>query len=46
MPLAEQIDLLYKTGYVAECNDAMAKQYGFKKTPTLSASLWIIFKTR
>ena len=35
LPLNEQIDLLYKNGYVAECNNAMAKQFGFKEPSDL-----------
>jgi PAS domain S-box-containing protein len=27
---AEQIDLMYRHGYMAECNDAMARMYGFR----------------
>lgn len=26
----EQIDLIYRHGYMAECNDAMARMYGFR----------------
>ncbi|HKP70256.1 MAG TPA: PAS domain S-box protein [Pyrinomonadaceae bacterium] len=29
LPTSEQVRLAYKHGYLAECNDAMAKQYGF-----------------
>ncbi len=31
----EQIDLLYKNGYIAECNKAMAAQYGYAQTSDL-----------
>jgi PAS domain S-box-containing protein len=31
LPVEEQIDLCYKHGYLAECNDAMAQMYGFEK---------------
>src|SRR5262245_16324189 len=27
-PVEEQIDLLFRTGFLAECNDAMARMYG------------------
>lgn len=27
---AEQVDLMYMHGYMAECNDAMARMYGFR----------------
>jgi PAS domain S-box-containing protein len=29
LPADEQIELLYKHGYVAECNDTMARMYGY-----------------
>ena len=29
LPTPEQVRLAYRHGYLAECNDAMAKQYGF-----------------
>lgn len=29
LPAAEQISLIYEHGYLAECNNAMAAQYGF-----------------
>jgi PAS domain S-box-containing protein len=29
LPLDEQIEMLYKHGYLAECNDAMARMYGY-----------------
>ena len=29
LPTAEQVRLAYEHGYLAECNDAMARQYGF-----------------
>ena len=29
LPTAEQVRLAFRHGYLAECNDAMAKQYGF-----------------
>lgn len=29
LPTNEQVRLAYRYGYLAECNDAMAKQYGF-----------------
>ncbi len=31
LPLKNQIDLIYKYAYLAECNDAMARMYGLKK---------------
>ncbi|HUQ33553.1 MAG TPA: PAS domain S-box protein, partial [Pyrinomonadaceae bacterium] len=30
LPEDEQIDLCYRYGYLAECNDAMAEMYGFR----------------
>jgi PAS domain S-box-containing protein len=30
LPEDEQIDMLYRFGYLAECNDAMARQYGYE----------------
>jgi PAS domain S-box-containing protein len=29
LPIDEQIDLVYRYAYLAECNDAMARMYGF-----------------
>jgi PAS domain S-box-containing protein len=29
LPMEEQIDYIYRHGYLAECNDVMAKQYGY-----------------
>ncbi len=31
LPEGEQIELFYKHAYLAECNDAMARMYGFEK---------------
>jgi PAS domain S-box-containing protein len=30
LPEDEQIDLIFKYGYIAECNDAMARAYGYQ----------------
>jgi len=30
LPLSEQIDAFYQYGYLAECNDTMARQYGYR----------------
>lgn len=35
MPLEEQVRALYKLGYVAECNDAMARMYGYGRANEL-----------
>jgi two-component system, cell cycle sensor histidine kinase and response regulator CckA len=35
LPVAEQIALSLKSGYIAECNDAMAKMYGFSEAKEL-----------
>ncbi len=35
LPFEKQIELIYKHGFIAECNDAMAKQYGFKHAQDL-----------
>ena len=29
LPVDQQIELFYKYGYLAECNDAMARMYGY-----------------
>ncbi len=29
MPAEEQVDLIYKRGYIAECNNALAQMYGY-----------------
>lgn len=31
LPVDEQIEAFYRDGYLAECNDAMAKMYGYEK---------------
>ena len=31
LPADEQIELYYKRGYLAECNDAMARMYGYER---------------
>lgn len=35
LPASDQIDLFYKNGFMAECNDAMARQYGLEKASEL-----------
>ncbi len=35
LPVNEQIRLLYRHGFLSECNDAMARQYGFAKAKEL-----------
>lgn len=30
LPFEEQIDLFYRYGYLAECNETMARQYGYR----------------
>jgi PAS domain S-box-containing protein len=34
----EQIDRIYRFGYLAECNDAMARQYGLERASQLTGS--------
>lgn len=36
MPVQEQVDYIYDHGYMAECNDAMAKMYGYGKAEDLA----------
>jgi PAS domain S-box-containing protein len=31
LPVAEQVDRAFQSAYLAECNDAMARMYGFEK---------------
>lgn len=38
LPTAEQIDRVYQHAYLAECNDAMAKMYGFRDAYDLMGS--------
>jgi PAS domain S-box-containing protein len=38
LPAAEQIDRVYQHAYLAECNDAMAKMYGFRDAYDLMGS--------
>ena len=35
LPLEEQIRLMHKTAYVAECNDSLARMYGFERRQDL-----------
>ena len=35
LPADEQIDLFYQHGYLAECNDAMARMYGYERADDL-----------
>ena len=34
----EQIEMLYKYGYLAECNDAMARMYGYERADQIQGS--------
>jgi hypothetical protein len=38
LPEDDQIDQLYRFGYLAECNDAMARQYGLERASQLTGS--------
>ncbi|HEV7919176.1 MAG TPA: ATP-binding protein [Thermoanaerobaculia bacterium] len=38
LPPEEQIDLFYRHGYLAECNDAMAAMYGFASREELTGA--------
>jgi PAS domain S-box-containing protein len=35
LPEDEQIEMLYRFGYLAECNDAMARMYGYERADQL-----------
>lgn len=35
LPAEEQVDLIYKRGYISECNDTLAHMYGFKTSAEL-----------
>ncbi len=35
LPIDRQVDLAYEYGYLAECNDTMARQYGFESAPDI-----------
>jgi signal transduction histidine kinase len=35
LPAAEQLEMLYDHGYLAECNDAMARMYGYARADDL-----------
>ena len=37
LPVDQQVRSAYEHGYLAECNDAMARQYGFDRLTKLSA---------
>ncbi|HJS20753.1 MAG TPA: PAS domain S-box protein [Anaerolineales bacterium] len=32
LPAAEQVDLIYQRGYIAECNDVLAQMYGYQSS--------------
>jgi diguanylate cyclase (GGDEF)-like protein/PAS domain S-box-containing protein len=38
LPENEQIDLFYRFAYLAECNDVMAKMYGFERAEELTGA--------
>src|SRR5215213_4256817 len=38
LPEDEQIELCYQRGYLAECNDAMARMYGFLKAEEIAGA--------
>lgn len=38
LPMDEQMDLIYKYGYIAECNNAMAHMYGYESSTALIGS--------
>lgn len=38
LPPDEQIEAIYATGYLAECNDAMARMYGFNDAAELTGT--------
>jgi PAS domain S-box-containing protein len=35
LPADEQLEMLYEYGYLAECNDAMARMYGYRRADDL-----------
>ncbi|HEX8290195.1 MAG TPA: PAS domain S-box protein [Pyrinomonadaceae bacterium] len=38
LPVDEQIELFYARGYLAECNDAMARMYGFARAAEVTGA--------
>lgn len=38
LPPEEQVDLIYKCGFIAECNDALAQMYGYNSSEELRGS--------
>lgn len=38
LPEGEQIDAFYRAGYLAECNDAFARMYGFERADELTGA--------
>src|SRR5215212_40819 len=38
LPEDEQIELCYRHGYLAECNDAMARMYGFERAGEITGA--------
>ncbi|HEX8071764.1 MAG TPA: PAS domain S-box protein [Pyrinomonadaceae bacterium] len=38
LPADEQIELFYRYGYLAECNDAMARMYGYERAEEITGA--------
>lgn len=38
LPISDQIDLFYKHGFLAECNDAMARMYGYQRAEEITGA--------
>lgn len=36
LPAEEQVELIYKYGYIAECNDVLAQMYGYRSSSEMS----------
>ena len=45
LPLEEQIELMYEHGYLAECNDAMARMYGYGRAEELIGANFQVLRT-
>src|SRR5215218_3278129 len=46
LPEGEQIELCYRHGYLAECNDAMARMYGFERAEDITGARLADFLVR
>lgn len=44
LPAEEQVDLIYKYGYISECNDVLAHMYGYKSSVEMKGTPLLNFQ--